>query len=73
MEKYEIEKVYFINDVEGLKDFDTAELDWLVLVRKLYKLYIEPEGQPELLINLPKDIVDEIREKIKAKNCPNGE
>eukprot|EP00800_Vazella_pourtalesii_P013614 TRINITY_DN3288_c1_g1_i2.p1 TRINITY_DN3288_c1_g1~~TRINITY_DN3288_c1_g1_i2.p1 ORF type:complete len:670 (+),score=84.35 TRINITY_DN3288_c1_g1_i2:65-2074(+) len=72
MEKYEIEKIYFISDVEGLKDFDTEELDWLVLVRKLYNLYIAPEGQPELLINLPKDIVDEIKEKIKAKNCPIG-
>ncbi|KAI6652298.1 hypothetical protein LOD99_7313 [Oopsacas minuta] len=72
IEKYEIEKIYFISDIDGLKDYDTEELDWLVLVRKLYKLYIAPECKPDLLINLPKDITDEIRGKIKAKNCPMG-
>ena len=43
-----------------------------MLVRKLFKMYISPEGQPDMLLNLPKDIVDEIKEKIKAQNCPMG-
>ena len=72
MENYEIDKIYFITDVEGLRDYDTEELDWLVLVRKMYKMYISTDGQPDMLLNLPKDIVDEIKEKIKAQNCPMG-
>ena len=56
--------------MECLKEYDNEELDWAVLVRKLYKLYIDVESRPDMLICLPKDVVEDIKENIKAENCP---